>query len=215
MNHGAFYYGSAIAALHHSSLQPIYVPPPKGQTVYSSKTKSVHPFESLPLQQATFHFLSLCFKGLAPWELLLLEHDCKQALQFSARQPTPSYWRILSHCETLRASNLENKQNNITLYRMMPYTNTPGVELMACEHHSPKLNAKEVLRNLLWRLKIDYEFFSWRMEVALLSLCDCVLLSPLLLSTTKHKASCNEVKRIFWASISAKWRHRKDYRINC
>lgn len=158
-----------IAFLHHPSLLPIYVPPPMGQTVYSSKTKTVHPFESLLLQQATVHFLSLCFKGLAPWELLLLEHDCKQALQFSARQPTPSYWRILSHCETLRASNLENKQKNITLYCTLPYSNTPEVELMAREHHNPKLNAEEVLRNLLRRLKIDYEFSSWKIEISLFS----------------------------------------------
>lgn len=55
-----------VAALHHSARQPISVAPLKGQTVYSSKTKPVHPSESLPLQRATVHFPSLCFKGLAP-----------------------------------------------------------------------------------------------------------------------------------------------------
>lgn len=84
-----------IAIVHHSSLLPICVPPPKGQTVYSSKTKSVHPFESLPLQQVTIHFLSLCFKGLAPWELLLLKHDSKQALQGSRLPPTDEYYHTV------------------------------------------------------------------------------------------------------------------------
>lgn len=55
-----------VAALYHSGRQPISVAPLKGQTVYSSKTKPVHPSESLPLQRATVHFQFLCFKGLAP-----------------------------------------------------------------------------------------------------------------------------------------------------
>lgn len=41
---------------------------------------------------------------------------------------------------------------------------------MAREHHNPKLNADEVLRNLLRRLKIDYEFFSRIIEFALFGL---------------------------------------------
>lgn len=151
-----------IAVLHHSILLMIYVPPPKGQTVYSSKAKSVHPFESLPLQQATVHFLSLCFKGLAPWELLLLKHDCKQELQFSARQPTPSYWRILSHCETLRASNLENKQKSIALYCMLPYSNALGVWTDGPWAPQPKVECRggaeepiEKVKDWLWILQWD------------------------------------------------------------
>jgi len=33
-------------------------------------------------------------------------------------------------------------------------------ELMAREHHTPKLNSVEVMRNLLRRLKMNYEFFT-------------------------------------------------------
>ncbi len=170
------------------------------------KLFTLNQFTRLSHSRFSKGLFTFCLFVLKVWRHENYYCSSMTANKFSARQPTPSYWRILSHCETLRASNLENKQKNITLYCMLPYTNTLGVVLIACEHHSPKSNAKESLRNLLWRLKIDYELFSWRMEVALLSLCDCPLLS-IKLHVMKLKGYFEKVHQLTG--------DRKYHRINC
>lgn len=160
-NQRALYHRPACSCTSSLWSSADFLAPLKGQTVYSSKTKPVHPSESLPLQRATVHFPSLCFKGLAPWELLLFKHDCKQALQFSARRPSPFYRWGVSHCEGIK-SQKQTKEHHITAV-----AHTAIVEHQEMRRWPENISA-ECTEHSEEPVEMDYKPFSSRIKIAFL-----------------------------------------------